>query len=239
MDYTYKLPEWKNKGIEPSDEWKNKGYSAGDSPSANTFNWFLSTFTNAVAELQENLSDTDEAKVNKDGLTDYLDSLGYNKTESGSYIGDGTGTVNYTATLVRDSDGVSCSTKNHTVSGYNFKEIELPFAPSVVLVFVKGNDSVCIMSDGVTRYGYPNFVVNQDGTKAHSTTTSTRAELIRLSGNKLQVIGSAEMTISNDVDTAHDWTASNDGTFYASSTSQSFVQMFNKAGNTYYWLAIR
>lgn len=52
MEFNYKLPHWENAGVEPSPEWRRKGYEAGESPAANTFNWFLHTFTGAINEIQ-------------------------------------------------------------------------------------------------------------------------------------------------------------------------------------------
>lgn len=49
-----KIPEWKNKGTEPSENLKENGFVGGYHPPANVFNWFWASVIEAITELQNN-----------------------------------------------------------------------------------------------------------------------------------------------------------------------------------------
>lgn len=57
MDFTEKLPEWKNAGTEPSDTLKNTGWKAFDYPAASVFNWQWYRTYKAMSEMQTKLSE--------------------------------------------------------------------------------------------------------------------------------------------------------------------------------------
>ncbi len=52
LDFNNKIPEWKNKGTEPTDELKEKGFTGGYKPPATVFNWFWSLVQKCISELQ-------------------------------------------------------------------------------------------------------------------------------------------------------------------------------------------
>lgn len=62
MDFEKKMPEWENEGTEPSAELKTNGFQGGYKPPAGIFNWFWSLITNAIKEIQENLSNVENTK---------------------------------------------------------------------------------------------------------------------------------------------------------------------------------
>ena len=62
MDFEKKMPDWENEGTEPSAELKTNGFQGGYKPPAGIFNWFWSLITNAIKEIQENLSNVDNTK---------------------------------------------------------------------------------------------------------------------------------------------------------------------------------
>lgn len=55
MEFTEKLPEWKNAGAEPSDTLKNAGWKEFDYPAASVFNWQWYRSFKAFQELRTEL----------------------------------------------------------------------------------------------------------------------------------------------------------------------------------------
>ena len=58
MNFETQLPEWKNKGTEPSDDLQTNGFKEGYKPPAGVFNWFWSLVSKATKEIQEKISKT-------------------------------------------------------------------------------------------------------------------------------------------------------------------------------------
>ena len=56
INFTNRMPEWKNSGTEPSTELKNSGFTGGYKPPASVFNWFWHGIIAAVTELQTKLA---------------------------------------------------------------------------------------------------------------------------------------------------------------------------------------
>lgn len=55
MDFEKVMPEWKNKGNEPSETLKENGFKGTDRLPATILNWFLSLATGGIKEIQDKL----------------------------------------------------------------------------------------------------------------------------------------------------------------------------------------
>ncbi len=55
LNFDNKIPEWQNKGVEPSTELKENGFRGGYKPPATVFNWFWSLVQKCITELQTKL----------------------------------------------------------------------------------------------------------------------------------------------------------------------------------------
>lgn len=76
MEFTNKIPEWKNEGTEPSDTLKNDGFQAGYKPPASIFNWFWSKVTKTINEIQGVFKSHTENKENPHSVTKSQVGLG-------------------------------------------------------------------------------------------------------------------------------------------------------------------
>lgn len=61
MAFNNTFPEWKNKGVEPSENLQNSGFQGGEKPPATTFNWFWAKTMAAITELQERVEALENA----------------------------------------------------------------------------------------------------------------------------------------------------------------------------------
>lgn len=66
MNFNKIMPNWANKGNEPSEDLKANGFKAGNKPPANIFNWFFGLITDGIKEIQEKLSGEETARINAD-----------------------------------------------------------------------------------------------------------------------------------------------------------------------------
>ena len=69
LDFNNKIPEWKNKGTEPTDELKEKGFTGGYKPPATVFNWFWSLVQKCISELQTVVKSHADNTDNPHGVT--------------------------------------------------------------------------------------------------------------------------------------------------------------------------
>lgn len=86
MEFTEKLPEWKNEGAEPSDTLKNTGWKEFDYPAASVFNWqwfrSFKAFNELRTELEkipsvERLQVLDNTTVTAEALNYLLEMIRY------------------------------------------------------------------------------------------------------------------------------------------------------------------
>ena len=63
MDFNKQMPNWQNKGNEPSEELKATGFKAGNKPPANIFNWFWGLITDGIRELQGKLGEEETNRI--------------------------------------------------------------------------------------------------------------------------------------------------------------------------------
>lgn len=84
MDFSHKIPEWKNGGVEPSESLKQNGFVGGYKPAAAVFNWFFAKFRNAITELQSKLS---TASDKLDGIEDNANNYTLPAATTGSLGG--------------------------------------------------------------------------------------------------------------------------------------------------------
>ena len=77
MDFNKQMPDWKNKGDEPSDELKANGFLAGNKPPANIFNWFWGLTSDAIKELQQKLTDEETTRIEADKNINAVKLSGY------------------------------------------------------------------------------------------------------------------------------------------------------------------
>lgn len=76
LDFNNKIPEWKNKGTEPTDELKEKGFTGGYKPPATVFNWFWSLVQKCISELQTVVKSHADNTDNPHGVTKAQVGLG-------------------------------------------------------------------------------------------------------------------------------------------------------------------
>ena len=76
LDFNNKIPEWKNKGTEPTDELKEKGFTGGYKPPATVFNWFWSLVQKCISELQTVVKSHADNTDNPHGITKAQVGLG-------------------------------------------------------------------------------------------------------------------------------------------------------------------
>lgn len=117
LDFNNKIPEWKNKGIEPTDELKEKGFTGGYKPPATVFNWFWSLVQKCISELQTIVKSHANNTDNPHGVTKAQVGLG-----------------NVDDTADKDKNVLSASKLTNTVklNGITFdgtKDIEIPATP--------------------------------------------------------------------------------------------------------------
>lgn len=90
MEYSNQLPEWKNTGTEPSTSLKNNGFQGGYKPPAGVFNWFWSTVSKAITELQTKLSAVKDEAVGekqKDSMGGAVSGEAFNDTANNEASG--------------------------------------------------------------------------------------------------------------------------------------------------------
>lgn len=75
MEFNKQMPEWVNKGDEPSEELKSGGFVLKDKPPANVFNWFFALVTDGIKELQDVFSSLTPDKLGA-ASKDHKHSLG-------------------------------------------------------------------------------------------------------------------------------------------------------------------
>ena len=66
MDFEKNMPNWQNKGDEPSNELKATGFKVGNKPPANIFNWFWSLTSDAITEIQQKLKLEESNRITKE-----------------------------------------------------------------------------------------------------------------------------------------------------------------------------
>ena len=66
MDFEKNMPNWQNKGDEPSNELKATGFKVGNKPPANIFNWFWSLTSDAITEIQQKLKIEESNRITKE-----------------------------------------------------------------------------------------------------------------------------------------------------------------------------
>ena len=76
LDFNNKIPEWKNKGTEPTDELKENGFTGGYKPPATVFNWFWSLVQKCISELQTVVKSHADNTDNPHGITKAQVGLG-------------------------------------------------------------------------------------------------------------------------------------------------------------------
>lgn len=161
---------------------------------------------------------------------------------SGSYVGEGIGTVNYNVSIVSASGTDECT---YTKISTEYREIELPFEPSALIIMIDGYSTAKVIKNTLIT-AYPMFQVNKDGSKVHTegVGSGNYAKTINISGNKLQVIGNAAATcVSWNMGAADEysrWTFDFKGmsSTYSSNTD-SPSNYFDKLGEKYTWLAMK
>ncbi|MFR5772727.1 MAG: hypothetical protein ACLUE7_05385 [Lachnospirales bacterium] len=117
LDFNNKIPEWKNKGTEPTDELKEKGFTGGYKPPATVFNWFWSLVQKCISELQTVVKSHADNTDNPHGVT---------KAQVGL------GNVDNTADINKKVLSASKLTNAVKLNGITFdgtKDIEIPSTP--------------------------------------------------------------------------------------------------------------
>jgi hypothetical protein len=161
---------------------------------------------------------------------------------SGSYVGEGIGTVNYNVSVVSVSGTDEIT---FTKVSTNYREIELPFEPSALLIMVDGYSTLKVIKN-TNITAYPIFNVYKDGIRNYTSRIGSinYVNTINISGNKLQVIGNAAATcVSWDMGAAGEesrWTFEFDGMSASTSDrTDSPSNYFDKLGDKYTWLAMK
>lgn len=162
---------------------------------------------------------------------------------SGSYVGEGIGTVNYTASITTPVSGQYNASYKKVSTEY--REIELPFEPSALIIMVNGYTTAKVVKNTLIN-AYPVIHKYLDGGSAgtENVGSGNYVKTIQVTGNKLQVIGKATATcVSWDAGSTDDysrWTFDFDGmSSSSSSNTDSPSNYFDKLGYKYTWLAMK
>lgn len=171
----------------------------------------LQALVNAVAEHDTEL--------------DVLKSRGIFNIASGSYVGDGTGTLNYDI-----KSGPSAYNPSTTP-----RIIEFPFEPNVVLIIEKTSGELYVIRKGATLDTvYITIKLHNPSKQSNYLTYSTyNTNFAEISGNELQLIQKGAIGTNSTA-----FTTLVSFTFYSDSNrSNEITPKYNKAGYTYYYLA--
>lgn len=161
-----------------------------------------------------------------------LKSRGIFNIASGSYVGDGTGTFDLRASANNSYKSIGCL-------GVTPREIELPFAPQVLLLIEKTTRDILVVTSSISIKPYISATVSRtlNGTSSSGAGCNASDSIVTLSDNKLQLVNTARAT--QTVDTANEGAtvSISNVQFKSSSSSSDTVTTYNKSGYTYYYLA--
>ena len=97
MGYTYKAPEWKAEGVEPTSELKEKGFQAGYKPPADYFNFMFNQYSKCIEELQTSAADHTHIVEMQSGeevpIEERTSDKRYYNITSSTSVSNGTSTV--------------------------------------------------------------------------------------------------------------------------------------------------
>ena len=114
----------------------------------------------AVEFIEQTLTDTQKAQartnigaLDSSSLVSILTTLGYTKVATGSYVGDGQGSIQ----LGTNSAG------DILAKSTNARKIQLPFAPNVILLINKSTGQSIIITSGAPLNTYAKVLRSYDG----------------------------------------------------------------------------
>ena len=136
------------------------------------------------------------------GMEERITELGYKKIASGSYVGDGTGVNEYT---------YMSGLKEWGAEGFSCRTIELPFAPSILIMCDENSANTWMISNGGFLYAEYIYDAGIGGN-----TNYKSCSVAHLTGNQLQVVYR---------------------TFYATGGGD-YITGPNVAGKTYNWIIL-
>ncbi len=135
------IPEWKNKGTEPSENLKSKGFQPGYKPPAAAFNWFWSLVQRCIKELQNKLSAVDD-KCDAIGLIYDPENKAIEVGGGSAQTGGGSGSAYVVTAATRDKlggvkIGEGLNVEEDGTSSVDYEEIPTATSGDIKALFEK------------------------------------------------------------------------------------------------------
>lgn len=163
-----------------------------------------------------------DAVAKHDKVFDVLRSHGIFNIVSGSYVGDGTGSLNYDIKAGPSAYNPSTAPRI----------IEFPFEPNVVLIIEQTSGELYVIRKGATLDKVFITIKLDNGSRLFQTYSTYNTNFAEISGNELQLIQKGAIGANSTA-----FTDLVSFTFYSDSDrSNEIIPKYNKAGYTYYYL---
>ena len=179
----------------------------------------------AVEFIEQTLTDAQKAQartnigaLDSSSLVSTLTMLGYTKVATGSYVGDGQGSIE-----------LGLSADDIIAKSTNARKIQLPFAPNVILLINQSTGQSIIITSGAPLNTYANVLRSYDG-YTHQY-WSSGLPIAFIDGTFLSLVTS----VSGFTNGATSFQVL--GLYESDSTSSTSSITYNEAGYTYYYLA--